>query len=53
MLIDSHCHLDCLDLDRFDGGLDGVLANARTGRPSTSISRCRVANGTLRDDSSR
>ncbi|MGB0712269.1 MAG: TatD family hydrolase [Gammaproteobacteria bacterium] len=25
MLIDSHCHLDMLDLSHFDGGLDGVL----------------------------
>ena len=29
MLIDSHCHLDKLDLDGRDGGLDGVLADAR------------------------
>jgi TatD DNase family protein len=29
MLIDSHCHLDRLKLDAFEGGLDDVLANAR------------------------
>ena len=29
MLVDSHCHLDMLDLDSYEGGLDGVLAAAR------------------------
>jgi TatD DNase family protein len=29
VLIDSHCHLDMLDLASFPGGLDGVLAAAR------------------------
>jgi TatD DNase family protein len=29
MLIDSHCHLDMLDLASFDGGLDGVITAAR------------------------
>jgi len=29
MLIDSHCHLDMLDLPSFDGGLDGVIAAAQ------------------------
>jgi len=29
MLVDSHCHLDMLDLPSFDGGLDGVIAAAR------------------------
>ncbi|MEX2963565.1 TatD family hydrolase [Microbulbifer sp. TYP-18] len=29
MLVDSHCHLDRLKLDQFDGGLDAVLALAR------------------------
>jgi TatD DNase family protein len=29
MLVDSHCHLDLLDLPSFPGGLDGVLAAAR------------------------
>ncbi len=29
MLVDSHCHLDMLDLQSFEGGLDGVLAAAR------------------------
>jgi TatD DNase family protein len=28
MLVDSHCHLDRLDLARFDGGLQGVLEAA-------------------------
>jgi len=28
MLVDSHCHLDMLDLDTFEGGLDGVRAAA-------------------------
>ncbi|UCC56718.1 MAG: TatD family hydrolase [Gammaproteobacteria bacterium] len=28
MLVDSHCHLDMLDLSSFDGGLDGVIAAA-------------------------
>lgn len=28
MLVDSHCHLDMLDLDSFEGGLDGVRAAA-------------------------
>ncbi|MBL8258987.1 MAG: TatD family hydrolase [Candidatus Competibacteraceae bacterium] len=31
MLVDSHCHLDRLDLDRFAGGLAGVLAAASAG----------------------
>lgn len=30
MLVDSHCHLDRLDLTRFDRGLAGVLAAAET-----------------------
>lgn len=29
MLIDSHCHLDRLDLEPFDGKLEGALDNAR------------------------
>lgn len=29
MLVDSHCHLDMLDLASFDDGLDGVIAAAR------------------------
>ena len=29
MLVDSHCHLDMLDLPSFDGGLDGVIAAAQ------------------------
>jgi len=29
MLIDSHCHLDMLDLASFDDGLDGIIAAAR------------------------
>ena len=29
-LADSHCHLDMLDLDTFDGGVAGVLENADT-----------------------
>jgi TatD DNase family protein len=29
MLIDSHCHLDRIDLEKFDGSLDNVLAAAR------------------------
>lgn len=29
MLVDSHCHLDCLDLAPFDGKMDGVLQSAR------------------------
>jgi len=28
MLVDSHCHLDMLDLASIDGGLDGVIATA-------------------------
>ncbi|TLM76362.1 TatD family hydrolase [Microbulbifer harenosus] len=30
MLVDSHCHLDRLKLDKFDGDLDEVLALARS-----------------------
>ncbi|WP_323844442.1 TatD family hydrolase [Microbulbifer magnicolonia] len=30
MLVDSHCHLDRLKLDKFDGGLDDVLDLARS-----------------------
>lgn len=30
MLVDSHCHLDRLKLDRFDGDLDAVLDLARS-----------------------
>ncbi|WP_026186024.1 TatD family hydrolase [Thioalkalivibrio thiocyanodenitrificans] len=29
MLIDSHCHLDRIDLEKFDGSLDNLLAAAR------------------------
>lgn len=29
MLVDSHCHLDCLDLEPFGGDLDAALAAAR------------------------
>ena len=29
MLVDSHCHLDLLDLEQCGGSLDAVLANAR------------------------
>ncbi|OOG21020.1 TatD family deoxyribonuclease [Thioalkalivibrio denitrificans] len=29
MLIDSHCHLDRIDLEKFDGSLDNVLDAAR------------------------
>ena len=29
MLVDSHCHLDMLDLSAYDHGLDGVLESAR------------------------
>ncbi len=29
-LVDSHCHLDLLDLTAFGGELDGVIENART-----------------------
>jgi TatD DNase family protein len=29
MLIDSHCHLDRLNLDAYEGDLEAVLANAR------------------------
>lgn len=29
LLVDSHCHLDRLDLTPFDGQLDGALENAR------------------------
>ncbi|MGB0721826.1 MAG: TatD family hydrolase [Gammaproteobacteria bacterium] len=29
MLVDSHCHLDMLDLESFEGGLDGVLEEGR------------------------
>lgn len=29
MLVDSHCHLDMLDLSAFENGLDGVLKSAR------------------------
>ena len=29
MLVDSHCHLNLLDLNEYDKGIDTVLANAR------------------------
>ena len=29
MLVDSHCHLDMLDLAAFGGSIEGVLAAAR------------------------
>ena len=29
MLVDSHCHLDHLDLTEREGGLDAVLADAQ------------------------
>lgn len=29
LLVDSHCHLDCLDLAPFEGRLEGALAAAR------------------------
>ena len=28
MLVDSHCHIDMLDLQSFEGGVEGVLASA-------------------------
>ncbi|MGB1109730.1 MAG: TatD family hydrolase [Gammaproteobacteria bacterium] len=28
-LVDSHCHIDMIDLSHFEGGVDGVVANAR------------------------
>jgi TatD DNase family protein len=29
LLVDSHCHLDLLDLSQFDGTLDGAMSRAR------------------------
>ncbi|MDH5327362.1 MAG: TatD family hydrolase [Gammaproteobacteria bacterium] len=29
LLVDSHCHLDCLELQNWDNGVSGVLADAR------------------------
>ncbi len=29
MFVDSHCHLDCLKLDRHNGSLDAALEAAR------------------------
>ena len=29
MLIDSHCHLDCIDLDAFDGNFDALIRNSQ------------------------
>ena len=29
MLVDSHCHLDRLDLVNREGGLEGVIADAQ------------------------
>ena len=34
MFIDSHCHLDRLDLTEFDGELDNVLAAAKAAQVS-------------------
>lgn len=28
MLVDSHCHIDCIDLTDFDGGVEDVISNA-------------------------
>lgn len=30
MLIDSHCHLNCVKTDHFENGLDGVIDNAKS-----------------------
>lgn len=29
MLVDSHCHLDCIDLDDFDGDFDRLIQHSR------------------------
>lgn len=29
MIVDSHCHLDCLDLTKYDGDLEGALQTAK------------------------
>ena len=29
MLIDSHCHLDCIDLDAFEGDFDALVQDSR------------------------
>lgn len=40
MLVDSHCHLDRLDLTPYNGQLDEVLANAKQNEVSHILSVC-------------
>ncbi len=40
MLVDSHCHLDRLDLTPFDGKLDGALKNAQENGVSHFLCVC-------------
>ncbi len=40
MLVDSHCHLDRLDLSRYENGLDGAVAAAAERGISTMLCVC-------------
>ena len=45
MLIDSHCHLDLLDLDRLELSLDDIVASAK----ATSVNRMLTVGINLSD----
>lgn len=45
MLVDSHCHLDMLDLEPFDGSMDNVIAAAQ----ENSVTRFLCVSVTLED----
>lgn len=45
MFIDSHCHLDCLKLEEFDGQLDNVIRNAT----SANVNKMLCVSVTLQD----
>ncbi|ABD80914.1 TatD family hydrolase [Saccharophagus degradans] len=40
MLVDSHCHLDRLDLSRYEDGLDGAIAAAKEQGVKTMLCVC-------------
>ena len=48
MLVDSHCHLDRLDLSKYDGGLDEAIAAARERGVSHMLCVC-ISEGNKND----
>lgn len=44
ILVDSHCHLDCLDLTHYDNNLDLILENARNANVDYFLCVCITQN---------